>query len=109
MDIINYDKFKMSLLRLEERYNDYLKSFERQELFNSDKEAIAESCIQRFEICFDTSWKHLKKYLEFVIGLSDLPNGPRPIFRIAGENYLINNVENWIDYELDYLRLERNY
>ena len=98
MENLNYDKFSKALRRLEERYSDFQNSFNRNELFESDREALAESCIQRFETCFDTSWKHLKKYLESEIGLSDLPNGPRPIFRIAGENFLIDSVENWIDY-----------
>ena len=59
MSDINYDKFKQSLARLEERYNDYLK---HDELGGFLRESVKESCIQRFEICFDTSWKHIRKY-----------------------------------------------
>lgn len=109
MEEVNYDKLKKALQRLDERYADYLNSFERNELFKSDREALAESCIQRFETCFDTTWKHLKKYLEIGIGLSELPNGPRPIFRIAGENFLINSVENWIDYNQKRIDTSHDY
>ena len=109
MEEINYDKLKKALQRLDERYADYLNSFNRDELFKSDREALAESCIQRFETCFDTAWKHLKKYLETGIGLSDLPYGPRPIFRIAGENYLIDSVEKWIDYNQKRIDTSHDY
>lgn len=60
MTYINYNKFKESLARLQERYNDYL---QHKELEPFISESIKESCIQGFEICFDTSWKHLSKYL----------------------------------------------
>ena len=63
MSEINYDKLKNSLKRLEERYNFYLKeegNIKDKDIF----ESIKESCIQRFEVCYDTLWKHLSKYLE---------------------------------------------
>ncbi|MHA1540504.1 MAG: nucleotidyltransferase substrate binding protein [Alphaproteobacteria bacterium] len=90
----NYIKLKNSLCRLKEMYRNYKES-------NADgwqKEALRESCIHRFETCFDSLWKHLKKHLQDKIGLSDLPNGPKPIFRLAGENKLIENVESFFNY-----------
>ena len=98
MSKINYNKFKNSLKRLEERYNDYKESHNRTELLISDREAIRESCIQRFEICLDTTWKHIKKYLEDELGKSDLPNSPNPIFKEAFANQLIENAEIWIEF-----------
>ena len=67
--MINYDKFKKSLEHLELQYNNYLKINERKNLLPIDKEAIQESVILSFENCYDTLWKHLKKYLEHVLGL----------------------------------------
>ena len=91
----NYNKFKESLARLQERYNDYLK---HQELEAFLSESIKESCIQRFEICFDTSWKHLRKYLIDEMGLVDIPASPNPVFRKADANKLISDAELWIDF-----------
>ena len=95
---IDYTKFRSALQRLAERYDDYLESFNRPELLITDKESIVESCIQRFETCFDTLWKHLKKYLEHETGLAEVPNGPRPIFRLAAENMVIDDFETWDNY-----------
>lgn len=96
MSDINYDKFKNSLKRLEERYNDYKVSCNRVDLLPSDRESIKESCIQRFEVCFDTAWKHLKKYLAEEVGLLDVPEGPKPLFRKAFTNKTIEDAELWI-------------
>jgi len=95
MTDINYDKFKDSLARLEERYNDYLAN---QELKGFLSESIKESCIQRFETCFDTSWKHLKKHLKEELGLADIQDSPNPIFRKAAANNLISDAEIWIEF-----------
>ena len=95
---IDYSKFKKALQRLAERQDDYLESFNRPELLKTDKEAIVESCIHRFETCFDTLWKHLKKYLEYETGLVEVPNGPRPIFRLAAENLVTEDFETWDNY-----------
>ena len=95
MSDINYDKFKQSLSRLEERYNDYVIHSELKEGFLI--ESVKESCIQRFEICFDTSWKHIGKYLKEEMGL-DIPNSPNPIFRKAEDNKVIVQAEKWIDF-----------
>ena len=106
---MNYIKFEKALRRLEERYQDYLDSFKRTELLESDKESIKESCIQRFETCFDTLWKHLKKHLEEEIGLAEVPNGPNPIFRLALENYLIDDFEAWHNYNRKRIGTSHDY
>ena len=46
-------------------------------------EAMAESVIQRFETCYDSLWKVLRRHLIEVLGIVDVPNGPMPIFRAA--------------------------
>ncbi len=100
MTNINYIKLKNSLKRLEERYKDYKIALTRKELLISDKESIKESCIQRFEVCFDTTWKHLKKYLQEEIGLIDIPLGPNPIFKSAFAAKVINNPTQWIEFNI---------
>jgi len=95
--MIEYDKFKKSLKNLALQYENY-------RTLNPDlpelmQEAVGESVIQRFEICFDTLWKVLKLYLEEEIGLPDVPKGPKPLIRTANENDLFSSdVEQWMKY-----------
>lgn len=98
MSEINYDKFENSLKRLEERYKYYQKK--KNNISNDIDfiESVRESCIQRFEICLDTAWKHIKKYLEDELGRSDLLNSPNPIFKEAFANKLIEDAEIWIEF-----------
>jgi len=98
MSDLDYTKFKDALSRLQERYNDYLEAKNRPELKDSDRESILESCIQRFETCFDTSWKHLRKYMEEEQGLPDIPGSPKPVFRKAFAANVIGDAEVWIEF-----------
>jgi len=97
--MIDYLKFKKSLQQLELQFGNYQRLAERAELSILDREAIAESVIQRFETCYDCVWKHLKRYLLETLGLPDVPNSPKPIFRIAAENYLFRSpTAQWLLY-----------
>ena len=95
--MIDYDKFRLALKRLEEQHENY-----RQldaSLPDLIREAVAESVIQRFEICYDCLWKVLKRYLVEELGLAEVPNSPKPIFRLAYENSLFAGpVEQWFGY-----------
>lgn len=95
--MIEYDKFQKALKHLEVQYeNNRLLGSDEPELI---KEGIAESVIQRFETCYDCMWKVLKRYLTEELGLPEIPNSPKPIFRIAGENGLFaSSVDKWIEY-----------
>ena len=95
--MIEYDKFQLSLKRLEEQYENYRQSDDSQpELI---QEAIAESVIQRFETCYDCLWKVLRRYLIEDLGLADVPNSPKPIFRLAYENDLFAApLGQWLNY-----------
>lgn len=96
--MIDYDKLKKSLMHLEKQYNNYQSMDKRDNLSELDKEGISESVVQRFETCYDTLWKHLKKYLEEELGIPDVPSSPKPVLRLAHNNGIIENIENWIDY-----------
>lgn len=64
-----------------------------------DKEGIAESTIQRFETCYDTLWKTLKRYLVEELGIPEVPNSPKPILRLAFDNQLFASpIEQWLKY-----------
>ena len=95
--MIDYDKFRLSLKRLEEQHENYQEQDDT--LPDLTREAIAESVIQRFETCYDCLWKVLKRYLIEELGLADIPNSPKPVFRLADENNLFaSSLEQWLQY-----------
>jgi nucleotidyltransferase substrate binding protein (TIGR01987 family) len=97
--MIDYDKLQKSLKHLQLQFENFKNAQSRAELTEIDREAIAESVIQRFETCYDTLWKVLKRYLSEEIGLADTPNSPKPILKLAGQNDLLpSTVEQWLKY-----------
>ena len=97
--MIDYSRLIKSLNHLEAQYNNFLTLDSRTDLGTLEKEAIKESVIQRFEICYDALWKTLKRYLVEELGVPEIPNSPKPIFRIAAENKLLHpNAEQWLQY-----------
>ena len=94
---IDYGKFRLSLARLEEQYANFCRP--DISLPQLHQEAVAESVARRFKLCYDCLWKVLRRYLVHRIGLADVPNGPKPIFRLAGQNSLIHApVDQWLMY-----------
>jgi len=97
--MIDYEKLQKSLKHLELQFANHQLAQGRPELSELDREGIAESVIQRFETCYDTLWKDLKRYLIEDIGLADVPNSPKPIIKLAGQNELFAApVEQWLKY-----------
>lgn len=95
--MIEYDKFQKALKHLQAQYDNYKTLDEG--LPGITQEAVVESVIQRFEVCWDCLWKVLKRYLEEEIGLPEVPNGPNPVLRRANENHLLARpIEEWIKY-----------
>ena len=77
--MIDYDKLQKSLKHLEQQFANYKLAQDRAELTDIDREAIAESVIHRFETCYDTLWKDLKRYLIEDSGLADVPDSPKKV------------------------------
>ncbi len=98
MSEINYERLKKALALLQEGHEAWLECPNRPELRDSDRDKFRESCIQRFEVCFDMAHKHLKKYLqeEGVSGLRDVR--PKSLFRSGFESRVINDAEAWLQY-----------
>ena len=91
---IDYSNLKQSLKNLEVQHEHLLDLTPDYPSFIH--EGMAESVIQRFETCYDTLWKTLRRYLIEVIGIAEVANGPRPIFRTADENRLLAaGAEQW--------------
>ena len=97
--MIDYDKFEKSLKHLQLQFENYKTLADRNDLGKLEKEAITESVIQRFETCYDSMWKVLKRYLSEELGIADMPNSPKPVLRVANENNLLGSgVSNWFRY-----------
>ena len=95
--MIDYEKFQMSLKRLEQQHENYRAP--DTSLPDLTQEAIAESVIQRFETCYDCLWKVLKRYLIEGLGIAEVPNSPKRVFRLACENDLFAaSLEDWLNY-----------
>ena len=95
--MIEYDKFQKALKHLELQYENYkVIGTELPELM---QEAVAESVIRRFKTCYDFMWKVLKRYLLEGLGIPEVPNSPKPIFRMANENNIfVSSLEQWLRY-----------
>jgi nucleotidyltransferase substrate binding protein (TIGR01987 family) len=97
--MVNYEKLGQSLRQLERQFANHLAAKNRAVLTELDREAIAESVIQRFETCYDTLWKTLKRHMIETLGLPDVPNSPKPLFKHAAQNGLLSDrVEAWLRY-----------
>ena len=95
--MIDYEKFQMSLKRLEEQHENY-RTLDPS-LPHLTKEGIAESVVRRFKACYDCLWKVLKRYLIEGLGIADLPNSPKGVFRLAFENGMFAApLEDWLNY-----------
>lgn len=98
--MIDYENFRKSLKYLElQSDNHQTLDSTFPQLTELIREGIAESVIQRFETCYDTLWKVVKRYLIQELGIPEVPNSPRPIFRLAYENSLLSSrLECWMEY-----------
>ena len=97
MTPVHYSKCRLSLRRPAEQYDNYRNPPPGRT--GLDAEGVAESAIQRFEVCFDCLWKVLKRHLIADFGLADPPNNPKPLLRLDAENGLLHaGAEQWLRY-----------
>lgn len=62
-------------------------------------EFVRDAVIQRFEYTYELSWKLLKRYLEESLGSATVDAFSRKdLFRVGGEQGLIDDVEAWFAY-----------
>ena len=97
--MIDYGNLQKSLQHFERQHANLLNAKGLPELTDLDREGIAESVIQRFEVCYDSLWKALKRYLSEELGLADVPNSPKAILKLGGQQELLPSpVEQWLRY-----------
>lgn len=95
--MIHHKNLQNSLKRLQEQNSNYLELDENYPEFVL--EGVGESVVQRFKTSYDTLLKVLRRYLIEVLGIADAPNSPKPILRLANENYLLDSsLEQWFKY-----------
>lgn len=65
-----------------------------------EDEELRDACIQRFEYTFEISWKMLKRRIEIDLGNSAEVDtySKKSLFRVGGENGLIEHVDAWFNY-----------
>ncbi len=106
--MIEYDKFQKALKHLQLQFENYSTLDPNHP--DLIKEAVAESVIQRFETCYDCMWKVLKRYLIEEQGLPEVPNSPKPVFRLASENKLLPSpIERWLEYAMSRIGTAHDY
>ncbi|QIM63617.1 nucleotidyltransferase [Pasteurellaceae bacterium Orientalotternb1] len=90
----------MEDIRWQQRFENYKKAVayltdEVDKYVNTDLDVIKKGVIQSFEIAHELAWKVMQDYLKYQ-GFSEL-GGPRNITRIAFQNELIIDGDNWIE------------
>lgn len=82
-----YAEQKVALKNAVSRFSEVL------EMEQDEKGVIRDSAIQRFEFCFDLSWKTIKTYLQTYHGISCA--SPKGCIREAGGIELIKETETF--------------
>ena len=108
--MIDYGKLQKSLQHLERQFENLSAAASRPELTQLDREGIAESVIQRFEACYDSLWKVLKRYMMEELGLAEVPNSPKAVLKLAGQQQLLASpVEAGLRYADARVNTSHNY
>jgi nucleotidyltransferase substrate binding protein (TIGR01987 family) len=91
------EKLKVPQQLLYNALKTYKKVFEGLEKARLTNDALIiemaqDSCIQRFEYCFDSFWKFLKRYLEGYYELENI-NSPRSVFEACVKQKLCSEQQ----------------
>ncbi len=92
---LSYTSLEKARIALESGIEIYNK---KKNMYDSQNEIeiIKSGIIQNFEVCYEISWKLMKKWLEENIGSTAVDGISRKeLFRIAAKNKLIEDVEKW--------------
>lgn len=104
----SYDRLRLTLMRLQDQHEHY-----RQldpSLPAITHEAVMESVIRRFGMCYECLWRSLKWHLIDALGIPDLLYSPKPVFRRAFESNLLDGPpERWFDYAEQRVRTSHCY
>lgn len=108
MSEIDYTKLKRSFQNLVVQYEFFLTP-EKESLPKNLQEAVQESVIQRFEICFDSLHKALRKHLESTGVTFEKPDpSPNQIFIEFFKDNLIDDLQVWVNRRDGYTQMRAN-
>ena len=94
---LNFETLEKSIKALEKSINVYYsyKEDENKDLIDT----ISAGIIQNFEIAYENSWKLIAKWLDENISAdTSHKTTKKGLFRLAGEYFLINDVNMWIEF-----------
>lgn len=74
-----------------------LKTFEEAIASNPISELEKDGTIQRFEYTFELCWKSIRKLL-LELGRQEVSSSPKPLFRDAHQENLIQDINIWFKY-----------
>ncbi len=96
LDLTSLNKSKAALER-SLNVTEYAKDFHTLSL--DQQETLKAGVIHNFKISYELSWKFIKRWLEVNEG-QEIVDGVtrRELYRIAFENRLIENVEEWMNF-----------
>lgn len=95
---LNLDSFKKSIESLGRSLQAF-KDANSLDLPQNIQETIRAGVVQNFEVCYEQSWKMIKRWLDENIGSSYVDGvSRRELFRLAFENRLIDDVNRWMDF-----------
>lgn len=95
---LNYTSLHKAIVALEKGVSIY-KNKKEQEVSQDEMQIIQSGIIQNFEVCYEISWKLMKKYLEESIGRTEVDGVSRKeLFRIAAQNKLIEDIDKWFEF-----------
>ncbi len=97
-DILDYAGFEKVLKNLECYHGTYLEQ-RRIDVNPKIEEMHQMAVIKSFEICYAVTLKALRRHLSDELGVPDLGDGAKPIFRAADRNGLLSGgAERWFEY-----------
>ncbi len=84
---------------LDKAINSYLTNQNNESLTDADKETLKSGVIQNFEVAYEMCWKSMKRWIEEQVSPDIVDGVPRKeLYRIAVENRLILDVDEWMGY-----------
>lgn len=95
--MLELEALENSILSLENSIEVYKKIFGDNKSDKKLIDALRSGVIQNFEVAFEQSWKFIVRWLNENISYG-IAQGitKRELFRLAGENLLIDDVSKWI-------------
>ncbi len=92
---LNYTSLHKAIVALQKGIAIY-ENKKEQEVMQDEMEIIQSGIIQNFEVCYEISWKLMKKWLEENVGRTEVDGVSRKeLFRMAAQNKLIEDIEKW--------------